>query len=166
MHRTMYHTQEGREVRLLEPVKCTNDYAWLGAGYYFWYSEEDAHFWGNEAKHATSYYEIYSSEIDCENVLDTVFNEEDYLFWIRQIEKCAKKFFDETKVKPSLKEINTFFREKGVWDDFDGILFQDISSRRERYLVTKFFYKKRIQLVVYDKSIIISFKFESQSKCQ
>ncbi|MCB0410288.1 MAG: hypothetical protein KDD29_08715, partial [Flavobacteriales bacterium] len=68
-----YHTQEKRKNRLSGPIICTKDNAWLGEGYYFWVSEDDADFWGMNSKRKTGEYEIYSAEIDCSNVLNTVF---------------------------------------------------------------------------------------------
>jgi hypothetical protein len=40
--RSMYHVQEKRKNRLVNPVKCNRSDAWLGSGYYFWLEEVDA----------------------------------------------------------------------------------------------------------------------------
>lgn len=86
----MFHTQEKREVVLKAPKICVRFNAWLGDGYYFWYDQKDAKEWGHNSKRRTGYFDIYKSEIICDNVLDTVFKEEHYLFWIEQIEKVGK----------------------------------------------------------------------------
>lgn len=72
----MYLTQEKRAQKLTAPIFCNRNYAWLGEAYYFWAEEVDAAKWGHTSKKSTGYFEIYQAEIDCENVLDTVFNEE------------------------------------------------------------------------------------------
>src|SRR5688500_257725 len=144
MEEDFYHTQEKRSVKLSAPELCTKDNAWLGEGFYFWTDEQDAIFWGNSSKTRTGEYEIYKADIDTENVLDTVFNKEEYLFWVKQVEKAAKTFVKKTGIKPTLKEINDYFKEKGIWDEVDGILFQDISSNHIHFMVKEFQYRKRI----------------------
>ena len=88
--RVMYHTQEKRPVRLSTPIICVRDDAWLGDGYYFWNDLADAEQWGQNSKKRTGWYEIYNASIDCSTILDTVFNEEHYQFWLKQVEKAAK----------------------------------------------------------------------------
>ncbi|MFW5851769.1 MAG: hypothetical protein ACOCWB_06070 [Bacteroidota bacterium] len=160
-----YHTQENRQKKLYNPVLCTKDNAWLGEAYYFWEEESDADFWGNKFKNKTGDYDVYISEISLENVLDTVFNREHYFFWIKQIEKVAKNFIKKTNSKPTLKEINDYFKEKNIWTQIDGILFQDISQNPVHFMVKEFQYKKRIQLALYDKEKIINFAFHYSGKC-
>ncbi|MFW6224980.1 MAG: hypothetical protein ACOC4B_01805 [Bacteroidota bacterium] len=153
-----YHTQEDRGEKLYEPIMCTKSNAWLGEAYYFWETEDDAVFWGMKFKNKTGGFDIYKAKIPIDdNVLDTVFNRDHYYFWIKQVEKAAKHFLKKTGSKPTLKEINDFFKEKGKWDSFDGILFQDISENPVHFMVEEFQYKKRIQLALYNKSKIISF---------
>ncbi|MCC6684954.1 MAG: hypothetical protein IT247_07785 [Bacteroidia bacterium] len=163
--RKMFHTQERREIRLYAPKKCFKDDAWLGEGWYFWHDILDAHKWGNDFKRKRRYYEVYSANIDCTNVLDTVFDETSYNFWIRQIEKIALKFIKDTNEKPTKKELHNYFKEKGIWDSIDGILFQDVPENNDLVRVKDFFYRKRIQLVVYNSKIISNFAFESEQKC-
>jgi len=175
MIRNLYHTQEHRNTELLQPKKCYRDDAWLGEAYYYWYDEDDAHRWGSYSKRNTGKYEIYTSRVDCENVLDTVFNEEHYLFWLKQIEKVAKKIIKKTNQKPSLKEINDFFKEKGQWNDVDGIMFQDLPNNFDFLLVKPikyrrkvgrpFVYRKRIQLAVYNLDKIINFTLYKVDDC-
>ena len=151
-----YHTQEKRSVRLTSPVICIKDNAWLGDGFYFWMDEDDAVFWGVTSKKRTGEYEVYKANIDTSSVLDTVFNREHYLFWVKQVEKAAKVFIKKTGIKPTLKEINDYFLEKRTWSDISGVMFQDISSNPHHYLVKGLQYKKRIQIAVYDQEIILS----------
>lgn len=166
MERRMYHTQEYRGVELEQPIKCYRDDAWLGEGYYFWYDILDAENWGEKSKKKTGKYIICEARIDCSNILDTVFNEDHYLFWLRQIEKTAKKIIKLTGEKPSLKEINDYFKERGNWEPANGVLFQDLPYNFDFLLVKPiqyrnakrpFIYRKRIQLVVYNIDIVLTF---------
>jgi len=174
MERIMYHTQEQRAKILNKPCKCTRDDAWLGDGYYFWYDELDADIWGKSSKKNTGSYEIYKAKIDCEDILDTVFNEEHYLFWLRQVEKVAKKIVKSTGEKPTLKELNDYFKEKGTWSEVTGILFQDLSTNFNflmvkpiEYRLSKkpFVYRKRVQLAMYSINILLSFTFLMTETC-
>ncbi len=170
----MFHTQEHREEKLNAPIICLRDDAWLGEAYYFWYEEFDAHRWGKTSKKRTGKYEVYTSRIFCENVLDTVFNEEHYLFWLKQIEKVATRIIKNTGEKPTLKEINDYFKERATWEEVDGIMFQDLPSNH-RFLKVKpieyrskkraFIYRKRIQIAVYDLKIVNNFVLLSVEKC-
>ena len=87
-----YHTQENRGKKLIEPIFCKRDNAWLGNAYYFWENEDDANFWGVKFKNRTGKYDIYKAEIISDDILDTVFNREHYYFWIKQVGKAAKNF--------------------------------------------------------------------------
>lgn len=174
MIRNMFHTQERRMKELISPIKCFRNDAWLGEAYYFWYDEFDAHRWGNTSKRQTGYYEVYEAKIDCEDVLDTVFNEEHYLFWLKQIEKAATKIIKSTGEKPTLKEINDYFKERAVWSDLKGIMFQDLPNNFNFLLVKPieyrtrkrpFVYKKRIQLAIYDLEIMKEFVLLTSESC-
>ncbi|NJN78817.1 MAG: hypothetical protein HC803_11260 [Saprospiraceae bacterium] len=172
--RKIYHTQEHRENFLTLPKKCLREDAWLGDAYYFWYSELDADKWGETSKRTTGEFEVYESEADCENILDTVFNEEHYLFWLKQIEKVALKIIKKTGKKPTIKEINDYFKDKGEWNEVTGIMFQDLPLKANESLVAPikyrnknipFYYRKRIQLAIYDLKIIQNFKLKKVQKC-
>jgi hypothetical protein len=166
MVRTMYHTQERRRFKLSFPVKCYRSDAWLGEGYYFWYYLDDAHYWGFTSKTRTGYYEIYSADIDCEDVLDTVFNEEHYLFWIKQIELAIAYHVKRRRDRQvTLKDINDYFVDKKLLEGVKGVMFQDISNNPSSQFVGKFQYRKRIQIAVYDEQIIANFVFVEESKC-
>jgi hypothetical protein len=134
-----FHTQETRSPKISSPIKCTRDNAWLGDAYYFWYDCLDAEHWGNTSKRSTGSFDIYVADIDSENILDTVFSEEEYLFWLKQVEKAAKKIIKSTGQKPSIKEINDYFKERAYWDDVDGVLFQDLPTNQNHLLIASFF---------------------------
>lgn len=163
--RQMYHTQEKWRNNLTAPIQTINQDAWLGDGYYFWYEENDAVWWGRTAKKRKGYYEVYKANIDCDNVLDTVFNESHYIFWLKNIDRAIEKYMKSGKNSLTLKYINDFFREKSVLDGIDGVMFQDISDNPDNWIVKKFQYKKRIQLAVYNLQIISSFALEFEAEC-
>lgn len=161
----MYHTQEKWKQQLTNPIICYRNNAWLGVAYYFWDDEIDAIHWGHNSKRSTGFFEIYKADIDCENVLDTVFNEEHYTFWVKQIEKAAKHITIKTGIKASLKEINQYFKEKANWSEItDGIMFQDLPNSDD-LLVKNLYYRKRIQIAVYNLRIISNFVFHLEIKC-
>ena len=166
-YRVMYHTQEHRDKVLYKPVKCTHDGAWLGSGYYFWEDKDDAHMWGRESKcgQRVHHYEIYEANIDCKNVFDTVFNEENYRFWVKQIEKAARKIASRGKV-PTINLLNDYLKERGEWDEVDGIMFCDIPKNELIKMSRGYFsYKKRIQLAVYNLDIVLSFALMTVESC-
>ncbi len=160
----MFHTQEKRNVRLKMAEKCYKDNAWLGDAYYFWAEERDALLWGKRSKRATGYYEVYTAHIDCEDFLDTVFNQEEYQFWVRQIEKFVQQF-DPKLGKPTIKELNRWVRKKNIWKDMDGILFQDLPTKEADLLIEKFYHYKRIQAAVFNRDVINNFAFFKEGKC-
>lgn len=161
----MYHTQEKWDNRLKGPLECTKDNTWLGLAWYFWYDENDAHFWGITSKKRTGYYEVYSADIDCENILDTVFNEEHYLFWVKQIEKAQKVFAKKTGKMVTLKQLNDYFLERKAWGNATGIMYQNIPEKGQNEIVKDFHYKKRIQIAVYDLAIMSNFAYYAEGKC-
>ncbi len=133
--------------------------------WYFWYDLVDAAFWGITSKRKTGYYEIYSASLDSENVLDTVFNEEHYLFWVRQIEKAQKIFAKKAGKNLNLKQLNDYFFEKNIWTKFSGIMYQNVPEKGENEIVKDFQYKKRIQIAVYDLKIMSNFAHHSDGQC-
>ncbi|MBI1316261.1 hypothetical protein GC167_05300 [bacterium] len=109
-----------------------------------------------------------------DDILDTVFNEEHYKFWLIAIERTAKTIVKRTGQKPSLKEINDYFKERAKWNDVTGIRFQDLPTNPERLLVapirsgTKnkhFAYRKRIQLAIFKLDIIFNFARLKNGEC-
>ena len=79
-------------------------------------------------------------------------------------------------MKPTIKELNDYFKERGTWDDLDGILFQDLPTNPNKLLIKPieynnnskkivFPYRKRIQLAVYNPKIIHNFAFLKRERC-
>ncbi len=153
-----YHTQEKRNVQLTDPIICKKDNAWFGKAFYFWFYEDDAISWGKNFKAKTGSFEIYQAEINSENILDTVFNKEHYLFWVSQVEKVLR-YFVKRSIKPTIKDINDYFIANKVFKDVEAIMFQDISSKPDFYHIMGFYYKKRIQIAVYTLKPINNFHF-------
>ena len=157
-YREYYHTQEHRSIELTEPVLCNRADAWLGRGYYFWYDILDAREWGKNSKKSFEYFEIYKSQLSKENILDTVFNEEHYLFWLKMIETTANLITQKTGIKASIQEINEYFIEKALWNDLNGIQFQDLPKNQNLSLITNFYYRKRIQIVLFTLTNVKTFE--------
>jgi len=160
----MFHTQEKRTPRLTVPIRCVRRDAWLGKGFYFWDDLEDAVQWGRQAKRPK--YEIYQAEIDCDNVLDTVFNEDHYRFWVKQIETVTKILEEKTGRKPRVDEVYSYFTSRLSWfQKLSGLMFSDSPTSRPKLYIRPhepLAYRKRIQLAVYDLSIMQTFTFHSE----
>ena len=165
MIRKSFHTQENRgSEKLKSPIKCCRDDAWFGEAHYFWENIDDADYWGKVSKRATGQYDVYISNIDCSDFLDTVFNEEHYRIQLNSIEKLALKFRIELGKELSLKELNDYFKDKGLYSDVDGVVFQDISGNEKHFLVKSFQHKKRIQLAIFNEEVIKDFVFLQNEK--
>ncbi len=170
----VFHTQESREKELSFPQKCLREDAWLGEAYYFWKEIEDAEDWGYSSKRRTGYFEVYDCILKSENYLDTVFNEDHYYFWLKQLEKIAKTIIKKTKEKPTLKELNDYIFDRGIWREVDFIQFQDLPTGEKHSFVKPITYnngkirtiafRKRIQIAVYNPNIIQNFSFLKQEK--
>jgi hypothetical protein len=159
-----YHTQECRISGVLEEAKpCRRTDAWLGFGFYFWTELEFAHYWGIDSKmQNTGSYDIYDALIPEENILNTVFNEEHYLFFFAKVEHAIQHFKDlHVRKKEILSKVNRYLTDN-VWSKvgITGILFEDIPQNntfRTYSEIPPLYYKKRIQLVVFDKKNIRRF---------
>ena len=166
MVRKMYHTQEKWAERLVAPVICTRKDAWLGEGFYFWGLLQDARIWGRTSKTATGAFEIYAADVDCNDVLDTVFNEEQYEWWLAEIERVAKMLQGKSSgaKKPTKWQVNQYIREKRIWEKADvaGILFENLTLNPDRSRIDEFHYKKRIQLVAFEPRVISGFVFHAE----
>lgn len=168
-----YHSQEYRNNSILsKPILCDIDNAWLGFGYYFWTDIEFAKYWGEDFKvRKSGYYDIYSADIDVENCINAVFDEEQYFFFRSCIEK-AINYFNSVNKDISLKRIHEFLSDN-FWHKMGvtGIIYDDLPfnpsfkpNRKysvveyQEYNKTKFFYyKKRIQIVVFDLKDVHNF---------
>ena len=176
-----YHTQEFRPDSVLKkPILCDIENAWLGIGYYFWTDIEFARYWGEDFKaRKTGYYDVYSVHIDTDHCINAVFNEYQYFFFRRCIEK-ALDVFEKSGKAITLKRVHEFLSDN-FWNKMGvtGIIYDDLpfnpqQKPKRKYSVieyrennqTKFFYyKKRIQIVIFSLKNIRNFGFvlEKQS---
>lgn len=162
MQREMYHTQEKRNTRLYRPILCTRKDAWLGHGYYFWDEEFDADIWGKTSKNKTGRYEVYSATIESEQILDTVFSELDYQFFLQAMEKVVNTCKTATGRTPTTVDVCSYLMNKAKWNtQLDGVLFSDSPNTE----IEKFNYRKRIQLVLYNLKCLVGFKFLKEERC-
>jgi len=167
----VYHTQEGRPKKLSEPLICKRTDAWLGVGYYFWIDEESAHNWGSSSKRATGKYDIYIAELTEENILNATFNETEYYFFVKQIELARKNLAKKLETI-TLAKVHRFLADK-IWPSLGikGIIFDDIPHNPTRGNIVysdikPLYYKKRIQLVIFDKQNIRTFaKYLLNQQC-
>jgi len=115
----MFHTQENRNTTLAGSKPCDKQDAWLGYRYYFWEVFKDARKRNVDYKNATGSYQIFNATITSENILDTFFNISHYKFWLETIELVAVEFESKPGIKPSIKDINEYFKGKRTWADID-----------------------------------------------
>ncbi len=156
MNQTMYHTQENRGYILDKPMLCCRKDAWLGTAYYFWWDVSDAMRWGTDSKNDK--FQIYSARIESDKVLDTVFNQEHYNFFIKSIERVATQIAKKTGTKLSKEHLCEYLNERAKWkDEIDVILINDNpQGTRETIPIPV---RKRIQAAVYNDNCIKDFKF-------
>jgi len=165
-----YHTQEARPVNLEKPILCDDNLAWLGEGYYFWVEEEFAKIWGEDKKkQTTGSYNIYTALIVPDYLLNTTFRESEYFFFKDCIEKAIQNFKNIGE-EINLKDIHQYMKDT-FWDDIGitGIVYDDLPINTQRTTkkgslhrvhseVKPLYYKKRIQIVVFDLGNIKDFK--------
>lgn len=171
-HLEVFHTQEARSEKLTAPILCTRSNAWLGVGYYFWTDEEFAHNWGKDSKTRTKFYDIYKVLIDEDKVLNATFNEESYFLFLRSIEKARKHLAKSISEDISLINVHRFLSDK-IWGKLGikGIIFDDIPKNvvvkgRIYSDIEPLYYKKRIQIVLFDTKNIITFaQYSMDQEC-
>jgi len=164
-----YHTQEYRPVQLKEPILCNDEQAWLGEGYYFWAEEEFAKIWGEDKKkRVTGSYSVYSAMIDQGYLLNTTFKEDDYFFFKDCIEQAIQNIKNNGE-DINIKDVHQYMKDV-FWDviGITGIIYDDLPQNTKRYKKGKLhrvhseieplYYKKRIQIVVFDLENIQNFK--------
>ena len=162
MRREMYHTQEKRQNRLFQPVLCARRDAWLGHAYYFWDDIYDANVWGTKSKRRTGRYEVYKGVIESENILDTVFTETGYQFFLQTINKVIEVFLNKTGRLPEIPDVCNYIMRVAKWNTvLDGVLFSDSPNTD----IEKFNYRKRIQLALYNPKCLVSFEFLKEGLC-
>jgi len=160
-----YHTQEYRaNAPLLDkPIRCKGKNAWLGVGYYFWTELEFAHYWGQDFKVSTGYYDISRVSIDVENCLNTVFDEDCYFFFRKKIEETID-IFKNRNLTVSLEQVHRFLTDN-VWTKhgIEGIIYDDKptnprKSDRIYSEIPDLYYKKRIQVMIFSLKNIRNFE--------
>lgn len=158
-----YQTTDKRRIRVARPIYCTKGNAWLGNAFYFWKYITDARIWGKRFP-PFKQYEVYSSDVDDTDILDTVFNEEHYDFFVQEIEAFAEEFTRQLGRKPTIEDTCDYYNESKIWEDVNGILFQDLPDN-ELLKVEKYSYRKRIQLAVYKEKIIRNYNYVEEGIC-
>jgi hypothetical protein len=156
---TVYHVNEHRGTETI--VYATGSAQWLGDAFYFWQDFEFAEEWAKSSRNKYEVADIYTIELDLnfdadEDVIDTVFNEEDYYKFVEKLEYFANLYFQHFKEKPSLEEFNNFIQDNEIplWKDIKAIRFQDLplNDKKDYLKVKGFFYKKRIQIALFDEA--------------
>jgi hypothetical protein len=162
-----FHTQEFRpdKPQLERPLKCVSVDAWLGFGFYFWVNLDFAKHWGEDFKknykgRNNGSYDVYQAYIDTSNCINATFDENGYNFFVRCIEVAINKLTQNNRTL-NIAQVNRFLMEN-FWskNNIKGIIYDDLPRNREdkdRYYSTInikdqtfFYYKKRIQIVVFD----------------
>jgi hypothetical protein len=159
-----YHTQEYRTTGTLEaPLKCKAKYAWLGIGYYFWTELEFAKYWGEDAKKSTGYYDIYKALLKTDQCINAVFDEEGYFFFRKKIEETID-YFVKNGQPAILERVNRFLADN-IWPALgvEGIIYDDKptnpkQSDRIYSEIPDLYYKKRIQVVLFNLANIYNFE--------
>jgi len=143
-------------------VKAYGFKQWFGDGYYFWQDKDFAEFWGRThvCKNGICSYNLYVVDLDVDfdsdNVLDTVFNENDYNFFVEVYDKFASNFFERKKKKPTIEEFNFFIGNKKIFgDNIIAIRFADNpnNSKVDYVKIMDLHYRKRIQIAVFENGV-------------
>lgn len=159
---TVYHTNEHRGTEII--VYAVGAEQWLGDAFYFWQDIEFAEEWAKSPRNKYSKSDIYTVELDLnfeqdEDVIDTVFNQEDYYKFVEKIEYFANIYTLKFKTKPTLEEFNNFILDHNLpfWKDIKAVRFQDLplNDKKDYLKVIGFFYKKRIQIALFDTTKLL-----------
>lgn len=160
-----YHTQEFREVgELSDPIICKGDDAWLGVGYYFWVEEEFSIYWGEDKKRGgkSGCYDVYKALLEEDRIINAVFSEEGYYYFRDSIEKAIRHLKSLGK-DFSLEKVHRWLADE-MWTQINiqGIMYDDIPKNpkyknRVYSEIEPLYYKKRIQIVMFDLKNIHTF---------
>ncbi|WP_018478141.1 hypothetical protein [Pontibacter roseus] len=167
-----YHTQEFRYTGTLDnPIVCKTKDAWLGIGFYFWVDLEFAHYWGEDfKKDTTGYYDIYIGFIEEDKLWNTVFSEDGYNFFYKIVNETIEQIHSLNR-KLTLQEVHRLLKEK-FWEPMgiSGIIYDDTPNNpkgKNRVLseIHPLYYKKRIQIVVFERTKIHNFDIHLEEQC-
>jgi hypothetical protein len=145
----------------------------LGFGFYFWLEVLFAHYWGQDKKSSgkSGSYDIYIADLDIENCLNTVFNEEHYLFFIEMIEEAIQHFKNK-RVPVTLGMVNCFLADV-TWKKhgIEGIIYDDKptnprNKKRVYSEIPNLYYIKRIQIVLFNMKNIRNFDLYLENQKQ
>lgn len=154
MNQIMFHTQENRGTVLQHPLPCRRKDAWLGTAFYFWADELDAVSWGIKSKGGN--YQVYSARIISDKVLDTVFNQEHYAFFIKALERTATKIVKITGKRPTQEDLCDYLNNRAKWkDEIDVLIACDNPTGKAEILPIPL--RKRIQAAVYNADCVTEF---------
>ena len=136
---------------------------WLGPGYYFWTEEDFAHYWGEDCKiENTGSCDIYRAHLDCRKCINTVFDEQAYLFFKDMIVEAVADFKNKRR-KVTLDAVTRFLVDE-VWItlDVEGIIYDDRPTNPKKKPriyseVPNLYYRKRIQIVLFNSENITNF---------
>ena len=154
---TVYHTNEHRGNEIIVYAEGADQ--WLGDAYYFWQDFEFAEEWAKSTRNNYKVSDIYTVELDLnfeagKDVIDTVFNEKHYYKFVEKIEAFAKVYINKFGQKPTLQDFNNFVLDNNLplWKEINAIRFQDLplNDKRDYLQIKGFFYKKRIQIALFD----------------
>ena len=165
-----YHAMECRETELSRPIKCVDKKAWLGFGYYFWLELIYAKYWGedfktrkNNPRAKAETYDVYTADLNIANCINTVFCEEDYVYFVKLVETAIQHFKNMHK-QVTLDMVHCYFAEK-IWREHgvEGIIYDDKPTNpkhknRIYSEIPDLYYKKRIQVVLFDLKNIRNFE--------
>lgn len=176
----VYQTTRKKEAIRLHPMYAPRRPGagdqWLGEGFYFWQELEFAHFWGkSHVCKNNSQYEIYSAKLladfkNDERFLDLVYDEAAYKRFEKIIDDFGTRYYRLFKKTPELSDFNDFAQDQDIWHDILAIRFNDNPTHNNyNSLILKIKgipYKKRIQIVVFELSIISNFVRLSVNSCK
>lgn len=161
-----YHTQEYRpaDQALEEPICCTDHTAWLGVGYYFWIDLTFAKYWGIDCKIGHSgAYDVYNAFIESDNLLNAVFDEEGYNFFVEKIEATIEHLKSVNAKHVTIGRVHRYLADN-IWKELGvtGIIYDDlpknvVDKNRVYSEIHPLYYKKRIQIIAFKLNIIHSF---------
>lgn len=145
-----------------KPAYCWDETAWLGLGFYFWTDPLYAKYWGADKKmKRTGAYDVYKAHLDITNCIDTVFDEKGYFFFEKKIDETVAHL-KSIGAKISLQKVHEFLADN-IWPKLSvtGIIYADTptnSALRTHSAIPDLYYKKRIQVVMFQLAEVVDFQ--------